>query len=145
MSFHLGSQENTTLSVVRVNEAAGDSSTDVNMTVEEIYNPVASSVLKVEPEEPMEIEHEIAQVNGTAKGVLKLNEHGLETADPLLALDQEEIEKIEHALQAEQAGQFFGNILPQEAGLDDLLDPELTGGWLYTLDATLFIADTLIY
>lgn len=112
-----------------MNEAAGDSSTDVNMTVEEIYNPVSGGVLKEEPEEPMETDQEVVQVNGNAKAVLKINEHGLETADPLLALDQEEIEKIEHALQAEQAGQFFGNILPQEAGLDDILDPELTGGW----------------
>ena len=74
-------QENGTLSVVRVNESVdGDSSTDVNLTVEEIYNPVQSSPIKGEP---------IAvQVNG---GVVNL-----EAPDPLLDLDQEEIEKIYH-------------------------------------------------
>jgi hypothetical protein len=122
-----GSQENTTLSVVRVNDVAGDSSTDVNITVEEDFNPVSSPVLKENEEELMETDQEIAQVNGNVKAVPKISEQVLETTDPLLALDQEEIEKIEHALQAE-AGAFFNNILPPEAGLDDLLDPELTGG-----------------
>ncbi len=127
------SQENTTLSVVRVNEAAGDNSTDVNMTVEEIYNPVTSSILKGNQEEEMEAEdQEVAQVNGNAKVVAKTAEPVLETTDPLMDLDQEEILKIEHALQAE-AGQFFNNSLPLEAGLDDLLDPELTGGYINTM------------
>jgi hypothetical protein len=122
-----GSQENTTLSVVRVNDSAGDSSTDVNITVEEDFNPVSSPVLKENQEELMETDQEIAQVNGNVKAGPKISEQVLETTDPLLALDQEEIEKIEHALQAE-AGAFFNNILPPEAGLDELLDPELTGG-----------------
>lgn len=122
----LTSQENTTLSVVRVNEAAGDNSTDVNITVEEDFNPGSSSILQGNEEDLMETDQEIAQVNGNAKTGLKISEQVLETTDPLLALDQEEIEKIEHALQAE-AGAFFNNILPPEAGLDDLLDPELTG------------------
>ena len=124
--FFPASQENTTLSVVRVNDTAGDSSTDVNMTVEEIYNPVASSLLKGN----LETDQEVAQVNGKAKAA----EHVLETTDPLMDLDQEEILKIEHALQAE-AGQFFNNSLPLEAGLDDLLDPELTGGLFHQLTA----------
>ena len=124
--FFSASQENTTLSVVRVNDTAGDSSTDVNMTVEEIYNPVASSLLKGN----LETDQEVAQVNGKAKAA----EHVLETTDPLMDLDQEEILKIEHALQAE-AGQFFNNSLPLEAGLDDLLDPELTGGLFHQLTA----------
>lgn len=75
-------------------------------------------------------DQEVAQVNGDAKVVVKTAEPVLETTDPLMDLDQEEILKIEHALQAE-AGQFFNNSLPLEAGLDDLLDPELTGGWLH--------------
>lgn len=127
--FLTASQENTTLSVVRVNEGSGDNSTDVNMTVEEI----SGSVLKGTQEEPMETDEEITQINGGEKAEMKSTDQAVEPTDPLLTLDQEEIEKIEHALQAE-AGQFFGNILPQEAGLDDLLDPELTGG---KLDRTL--------
>lgn len=92
-----------------MNESAeGDSSTDVNLTVEEIFNPVQIQPAKVE-NEPI-----VVQVNG---GVTNL-----EAPDPLLALDQDEIEKIEYALQAEQAGQLFN------AELEDLLDPELTGG-----------------
>lgn len=124
-----GSQENTTLSVVRVNDTAGDSSTDVNITVEEDFNPVSSSILKEDEEQLMETDQDIAQVNGNVKAGLKISEQALETTDPLLALDQEEIEKIEHALQAEA----FYNILPPEAGLDDLLDPELTGGLPYNM------------
>lgn len=95
--------------------------------MEEDFNPVSSSLLKGNEEEPMETDQEIAQVNESVKTGQKISEQVLETTDPLLALDQEEIEKIEHALQAE-AGAFFNNILPPEAGLDDLLDPELTGG-----------------
>ena len=66
--------------------------------------------------QPAKVENEpiVVQVNG---GVTNL-----EAPDPLLALDQDEIEKIEYALQAEQAGQLFN------AELEDLLDPELTGG-----------------
>ena len=57
----------------------------------------------------------------------------VEVPDNLLALDQEEIEKIEHALQSEQARQLLlSGILGQgteaEAALNDLLDPDLTGG-----------------
>ena len=115
-----GSPETTTLSVVRVNDTSEEG--DVDMTVEEIFNPGAGGILKEEEEEEEQMEVVPTQINGNPKV------QSLEGAIPLLALDQEEIEKIEHALQAEQAGQFFNNILPQEAGLDDLLDPELTGG-----------------
>ena len=53
------------------------------------------------------------------------SEH-LDHVDPLLAtLDKESVEKIEHALQAEHAG---GLVQRFDAGLEDLLDPELTGG-----------------
>ena len=109
LSIVTGNQESATLSVVRVNESEGDNSTDVNMTVEEIFSPVHPSPVKSENERATTI-----QVNG--------NVNNSEAPDPLLDLDQEEIEKIEHALQAEQSGQLF------TAELEDLLDPDLTGG-----------------
>ena len=92
----------------------------------------------------MEPDQEIAQINGNVKAGLKISEQVLETADPLLALDQEEIEKIEHALQAE-AGAFFNNILPPEAGLDELLDPELTGGKPYNLYLVLYLDNIVTF
>lgn len=100
-------ETNTTLTVVKVNEANGGSNSDVNMTVEEIHNPaIKTNGISTEP-----AEHH--------------SEHHIDPVDPILAnLDKESVEKIEHALQAEQAGglQLF------DAGLEDLLDPELTGG-----------------
>jgi hypothetical protein len=78
------------------------------MTVEEIFSPVHSSPVKLKTERAS------SQVNGSINNP--------EAPDPLLDLDQEEIEKIEHALQAEQSGQLFS------AELEDLLDPDLTGG-----------------
>ena len=140
------SKENTTLSVVRVNEDSGGDDNDVNMTVEEIYNPSTSSVLK---ENSAEIKQLVQDQSNLLENVaIKMNgKIGIEKTDhasdpvtmdvpvPLLDLDQEEIEKIEHALQSEQARQIlgggFGGILGpngSEAELDDLLDPELTGG-----------------
>ena len=92
-----------------MNESDGDTGTDVNMTVEEIFSPVHSSPVKMGNEQTSTV-----QVNGNANNP--------EAPDPLLDLDQEEIEKIEHALQAEQSGQLFS------AELEDLLDPDLTGG-----------------
>lgn len=102
--FFTASQEgNTSVSVVRVNETGGGSSSDINMTVEEIMNP-SSTLLK-------------------ANRVTKQADHNnIENLGTLLDLDKEDFEKIEYALQAEQAGQFFS------AELEDLLDPELTGG-----------------
>jgi len=107
LSIVTGNQENASLSVVRVNESEGDNSTDVNMTVEEIFSPVHPSPVKSVNERATTI-----QVNGNVNN----------SEAPLLDLDQEEIEKIEHALQAEQSGQLF------TAELEDLLDPDLTGG-----------------
>lgn len=88
-----------------MNEAGGENDSDVNMTVEEILNPSTT----------------LMKANGVP--VTKQTDQSLENLDPLLeTLDKEDFEKIEHALQAEQAGQLF------DAGLEDLLDPELTGG-----------------
>ncbi len=102
--YFTASQEgNSSVSVVRVNETGGGSSSDINMTVEEIMNP-SSTLLK-------------------ANRVTKQADHNnIENLGTLLDLDKEDFEKIEYALQAEQAGQFFS------AELEDLLDPELTGG-----------------
>lgn len=103
--FVSASQEgNTSVSVVRVNETGGGSSSDINMTVEEIMNP-SSTLLKA---------NRVAKQAG--------DHNNIENLGPLLDLDKEDFEKIEYALQAEQAGQFFS------AELEDLLDPELTGG-----------------
>lgn len=114
-----------------MNDSFSESGTDINMTVEEIYNPSHVSATEEETsnqeqaEDPLELKE-----NETYKLEPRVPDQGIEATDPLLNLDQEEIEKIAHALQEEQAGSLFGNILPQEAGLDDLLDPELTGGIL---------------
>ena len=138
------SHENTTLSVVRVNDDLGGSNTDVNLTVEEIFNPT-NTVLKESSTEQDYQEKlgisttEVTKMNGEKNGhsddaIPKIGDSHLDAPDPLLNLDQEEIEKIEHALQSEQARQILGvgfsSILGQgaEAELDDLLDPELTGG-----------------
>lgn len=116
--------------MVRVNDTSGENSTDVNMTVEEIYNPSHGSASV--SEEKCENEEQCDEIDEKEDESFKLEarvpDQGIETTDPLLNLDQEEIEKIAHALQEEQVGSLFGNILPQEAGLEDLLDPELTGG-----------------
>lgn len=126
MNFsQIATQENTTLSVVRVNDNSNDNSTDVNMTVEEIYNPGAVALTE---EDSVNQEPTTVDAKDTENLDARVSDQGIEPTDPLLNLDQEEIEKIAHALQEEQVGHLFGNILPQEAGLDDLLDPELTGG-----------------
>lgn len=143
------SKENTTLSVVRVNDDSGGDNTDVNLTVEEIYNPSTNSVLKENSADTKQLTQDQSSLSENA--AIKMNgKIGIEKTDhasdpvpldvpvPLLDLDQEEIEKIEHALQSEQARQIlgggFGGILGptgSEAELDDLLDPELTGGLNY--------------
>ena len=91
-------------------------------------------------------ENTVVQTNGDvaspktdrSSDTMKISEQNLDVPVPLLDLDQEEIEKIEHALQSEQARQIlgggFGGILGPsgtEAELDDLLDPELTGGYYH--------------
>ena len=144
------SQENTTLSVVRVNDDCGENNTDVNLTVEGIYTPTK----KIVPERGAEthpgkesngensdgavhcISDSIKALSSEEEGPVKHVEQSLETPDPLLDLDQEEIEKIEHALQSEQARQILSGAISgilgqnnsEAAVLDDLLDPALTGG-----------------
>jgi len=157
------SKENTTLSVVRVNDDSGGDNNDVNLTVEEIYNPSTNSVLKENSAETKQIVQD--QSNSSENVAIKMNgKIGVEKTDPasdtvaldvpvpLLDLDQEEIEKIEHALQSEQARQIlgggFGGILgptSSEAELDDLLDPELTGGWKQILLQNVMLFDLRKY
>ncbi len=154
------SQENATLSVVRVNDECGEDNKDVNLTVEGIYTTPTKKLLANSGGDSEKscagADGEVDITNGVVVSKLNLDsgaktlaqgqealtgkagEHGLleGVVDPLLDLDQEEIEKIEHALQSEQARQLlgatFGGILGQgtdaEAALDVLLDPDLTGG-----------------
>ena len=133
-----------------MNDECGENNTDVNLTVEGIFTPTKKIVDSDNTEscdtanldEGRDVSSGVEVVKMLASDNLAKVPHGQETGkigdghalDPLLDLDQEEIEKIEHALQSEQARQIldgsFGGILSQNAApeLDDLLDPELTGG-----------------
>ena len=107
---------------------------DPNKLAKVTRGDVARSVVatgKIHPITQVEVKSKASGI--VEKLYVDINDH-VHKGQQLAQLDQEEILKIEHALQAE-AGQFFNNSLPLEAGLDDLLDPELTGGLFHQLTA----------